>query len=199
MAVVVFSTLRTLTRFSFQMMLSISNAFEPEMAAAWGRNEKSELVRLYINNLRLGFWLTLCAVASLFILGGWIVRVWTHGKVLLDATLFNWLLVSALVSALWYGGFYLLKAGNRHLRAAFWSAFASLTAVLLAALLLRNTGRLPVVGQALVVMEGLIMVYVFRSAATFIGLTPGYVLRSVLDLRSLIRGIIVIVGRTSIQ
>ncbi len=195
LAVATFSTLRTLTRFIFQMVLSISHAFEPEMAAAWGRKEKSLLVRLYINNLRLSFWLALCAVTSLFFLGDWIVRVWTHGKVPMNAPLFNWLLVSALASVLWYGGLNLLKAGNHHLRASLWYIFASLTAVLLAAFLLQKTGRLAVAGQALVVMDGLIIIYVFRSAATFIGLTEGFVLRSMLDLRSLLREIINNVGR----
>lgn len=197
LAVVTFSTLRTLTRFAYQMVLSISFAFEPEMASAWGRDDKGMLLRLYINNLRLGFWLALSAVASLFFLGDWIVRVWTHGKVLMDTALFNWLLVSALVSVMWFGGLNLLKAGNHHLRAAFWYVFASLAAVLLAAWLLRNTGRLPFAGLALVVMDGLMMIYVFRSAAAFIGQKAGYVLRSMFDLRSLVHEIFVIVQRKS--
>jgi O-antigen/teichoic acid export membrane protein len=188
-AVVVFSTLRTLTRFALQMVLSISHTFEPELAAAWGRDEKNLLLRLYINNLRLGFWLSLGVVASLFFLGDWIVKVWTHGKVPMDSGLFNWLLISAMASVLWYGGLNLLKAANRHLRAAVWYVFSSLAAVLLAAILLRNTSELSTAGPALVVMDVLMTVYVFRSAAHSIGTPTWSIMRSMLDLRSLVREI----------
>ncbi len=192
LAVVVFSTLRTLTRFALQMVLSISHTFEPELAAAWGTNDKQLLFKLYINNLRLGLWLALGAATSLFFLGGWIVKMWTHGKVLMDVGLFNWLLVSAVASVLWYGGLNLFKAANRHLRAAVWYVFSSLAAILLATLLLRSNGVLSGAGLALVIMDGMMTAYVFQSAAHSIGWPARAVFRSMLDLRSLAQDIYII-------
>ena len=185
LAVVTFTTLRTLTRFALQIVLSISHAFEPEMAAAWGRNDKLVLVKLYVNNLKLGFWIALCAVCSLFFLGNWMVKFWTNGKVPMDTLLFNWLLLSALASVLWYSGLNLLKAGNHHLRASFWYIISSLTAVIVAAILLQITHQLHFSGIALVILDILMMGYLFRTAASFIDLKAGYVIHSMLDLRTL--------------
>ena len=194
LAVVTFSTLRTLTRFALQMVLSISHTFEPELAAAWGREDRKLLFRLYINNLRLGFWLALGAVVSLFFLGSWIVKVWTHGQVVVNTSLFNWLLASSLASVLWYSGLNLLKAANRHLRVSVWYVISSLVAVFVAAFLLRNSKELSDVGLALVIMDAMMTAYVFRSAANSIGWPTGRVVRAMLDIHSLFREIYLILS-----
>lgn len=189
LAVVTFSTLRTLTRFGFQIVLSISHTFEPELAGAWGRNDTELLLRLYINNLRLGLLFSLGAVTSLFFLGNWIVKIWTNGDVLMDLVLFNWLLMSSVATVLWYGGLNLLKSANRHFPAAVWYVFSSLVAVLLAAFMLRNSAVLSQAGLALLVMDGLMTAYVFRSAAHSIGWPVRAVVMSMLDLRLLLQDI----------
>lgn len=193
--VVTFSTLRTLTRFAIQMVYSISHAFEPEMATAWGNEDKKLLQKLYINNMRLSFWSSLGLAIILFITGGWVVSVWTHSQVVIDRGLFNFLLMSAVASSIWYGGLNLLKAGNRHIRASFWYVFASLVAILLTALMLHNNGRLSTAGFSLIIMDGLMMAYLFKYAADHIELPVIFLLRSMLDLSSLIREFIKFGGR----
>jgi len=59
--VVVFSTLRTLTRIALQAVWQVAHAFEPELAAAWGSGDRVLLRRLYLNAQRGGFWLALLA------------------------------------------------------------------------------------------------------------------------------------------
>ena len=47
-AVVVFSTLRTLTRIALQAVWQVAHAFESELASAWGNGDKALLRRLYL-------------------------------------------------------------------------------------------------------------------------------------------------------
>ena len=164
LAVVAFSTLRTLTRLALQLVLTVSNAAEPELAAAFGSGNRSLLRTLYQHSVRAGLWLALAAALGLTVTGDWIVQLWTHGKVTMDIPLFRWLLASAVASALWYGGLILLKAANRHLRAAFVYAVASGSAVLLAALVLNATHHLASAGMSLLLMDAVMAGYALLAA-----------------------------------
>jgi O-antigen/teichoic acid export membrane protein len=193
--VVTFSTLRTLTRFAIQMVYSISHAFEPEMAAAWGNEDKKLLHRLYINNLRLSFWSSLGLAIILFLAGGWVVNIWTHGQVIVDVGLFNLLLVSAVASGLWYGGLNLLKAGNRHIKATIGYVLASGIAIVLAVTLVSYNSRLSSAGVALVAMDGLMVAYLFKYAADHIELPVRFLVQSILDLPSMTRELLILSGK----
>ncbi len=185
--VVTFSTLRALTRFTIQMVYSISHAFEPEMAVAWGNEDKNDLHKLYINNLRLSFWSSMLLAVILFLSGEWIVNIWTHGKVFIDRGLFNLLLISAVASGIWYGGMNLLKAGNRHIRATIGYVLTSTLAIMLAIVLVHINNRLSSTGVALVVMDGLMMVFLFTYAADYIKIPIRFLIRTILDLPSMLR------------
>ncbi|MCK9187955.1 hypothetical protein [Acidithiobacillus sp.] len=182
-AVVTFSVLRTLTRLALQMVLSVSHAVEPELARAWGAQDMSLLRGLYAHSLRAGFWLALIVAMALHFMGGWIVLLWTHGKVRIDTQLFDWLLLSAVASVFWYNGLNLLKAANRHLRPAVWYVISSLLAVMVAMLLLRTTGILSDAGLALLLMDALMTVYLLRQASALVRLPVAAMLGAMLDIR----------------
>jgi len=168
-AVVTFSTLRTLTRVALQLVFTVSHAAEPELASAFGRGDRVLLLTLYQHVLRAGFWLALAATIGLVLRGGWILNVWTHGKVNMDPELFRWLLASALASVLWYGSLTLLKAANRHLRAAVIYAASAGTALALAALLLKTSGNLANAGMSLLIMDAVMAAYTLRAASHLCG------------------------------
>ena len=165
LAVVVFSTLRTLTRMTLQLVLTVNHATEPELAAAWGNGDSSLFRTLYQHSLRVGLWLALAVGAGLALTGSWIVRFWTQGRVMMDAELFAWLLASAVAGALWYGGLTVLKAANRHLRAAVIYAVAAGCAVVLAAALLSITKNLAPAGMSLLLMDTVMAAYTLGAAA----------------------------------
>jgi O-antigen/teichoic acid export membrane protein len=171
-AVVVFATLRTLTRVPFQMMVIFNRAAEPEYASAYGTN-RSELVRkLFVHALRASLWMSMVAVIGLVLLGNSILDLWTRGEVPMDWPLFSWLLAAAVASTLWNTPLSLLKALNQHLRAAAIFAGASTAALALAWFLLWTTHDLSQAGLALLVMNGTIGLYVM-SAATAVLHTDG--------------------------
>lgn len=172
LAVVVFSTLRTLTRLGLQLVLAVAHAAEPELAAAYGTNNRGLMHALFVQALRAGLWLSLAATITLALFGGFILDVWTHGKVGVDPLLFAWLLSSAVASVLWYGALIVLKAANRHPRAASVYIFASASAVGLAALLLRWSGDLADAGMALLVMDIAMVLYTLRAVAPLLQVRP---------------------------
>jgi len=187
LAVVTFSTLRTLTRLALQLVLTVSHAAEPELAAAFGSGNSTLLRTLYQHAVRAGFWLALLAALGLELSGGWILRVWTHDKVTMQPALFHWLLASAVATVLWYGSLILLKAANRHLRATVIYAVMAGTAVLLAAVLLRATGNLADAGMSLLLMDAVMAAYALRAAGRLCGSSPADNLRSALNPVPLLR------------
>lgn len=169
LAVVTFSTLRTLTRLALQMVSTVSHAAEPELAAAFGKGDQLLLSSVYQQALRASVWLALTVSIGLALTGSWILRVWTHGRVSMDFGLFRWLLASAVASALWYGSLTLLKAANRHLRAAVVYAASAGASLALAGALLKATGNLAAAGMALVVMDTMMAAYALRAASKLCG------------------------------
>jgi len=163
-AVVTFSTLRTLTRLALQLVFTVSHAAEPELASAIGKDDYPLVRTLYQHMLRGGVWLALTASIGLVLTGSWILRLWTHGNVDMNSALFHWLIASAAASVLWYGSLILLKAANRHLRAAVVYAVSAGTALALAALLLKATGSLASAGASLLVMDAAMATYTLRAA-----------------------------------
>ena len=188
LAVVVFSTLRTLTRIALQMVWRVANSFEPELAAAWGSGDRVLLRRLYLNAQRGGFWLALLAALVLWWAGPWFLGLWTHGRVIMNPLLFTWLLVSAVASMLWYGALNLLKAGNVHLRAAVVYVFAAAAAVMLAFVLLLTSHRLADAGLALMLADAVMAAYLSRRASRVLAMAMPAMLAAMVDPRPLKQG-----------
>lgn len=180
-AVVVFSTLRTLTRLALQMVLVVSHAAEPELASAYGARNTALMKSLYVHALRGGLWLSLLAVLGLELLGTPILELWTQGKVSMNDALFSWLLASAVATSLWNSPLAVLRAANRHLRAAAVLVLAAMAAVGVAWLLLRFTGNLSYAGMALLLMDGLIALYVLSAAARLVGVDRPQALLSAMN------------------
>lgn len=172
LAVVVFSTLRTLTRLTLQLVLAVSHAAEPELATAYGAGNRALLQSLFLHTLRAGLWLALAAAGGLALFGNFILDVWTQGKVAMEPWLFGWLLTSAVASVLWYGALIVLKAANRHLRAASVFVVVSAAALGAAALLLTWTGSIATAGLALLLMDAGMALYTLNAAMPLLGVGP---------------------------
>lgn len=171
-AVVIFSTLRTLTRLVFQLVVAVGNATEPELAAAYGMRNHRLISALFINQLRAAFWLAAIASVALAASGNLILRLWTHGQIFMQPTLFSFLLISGLASTLWFGSLNALKAANLHLRATVAYVLSSGAAVGLAALMLSFMSDVACAGLALLVMDAAMIFYTARSMSSLLGIRP---------------------------
>jgi O-antigen/teichoic acid export membrane protein len=176
LAVVTFSTLRTVTRLAFQLVSTVSQAAEPELAAAFGLGNRHLLRTLYEHGIRAAFWLALFIAALLAFTGPWVLQFWTHGRVSMHYSLFYLLLASSVASVLWFGSLTVLKAANRHLRA-----------LLLGAVLLGRSHNLASVGMSLVLMDVVMVTYTMRSAGDLCDSPAGANLFAALNPLPLVR------------
>jgi O-antigen/teichoic acid export membrane protein len=146
-------------------MVAVSHAVEPELAVASGVGDRDLMKSLFVHALRAGLWVAVAAVTMLTLTGSFILDVWTHGKVPMHPELFACLLASTVASVPWYNALTLLRASNRHLRAASLYALTSGAAVGAATLLLSFTSSLASVGCALLIMDIVTASYTVHAAA----------------------------------
>jgi O-antigen/teichoic acid export membrane protein len=118
LAVVVFSTIRILTRLAMQPSAIINRLLEPEMALAYGRNHHDVFRSLFNRSCQVALWMSAASCVVLGVFGERVLGIWTHGKVAMDWTLYILLLLSAVVNAIWYTALMAAYATNRHVPVA---------------------------------------------------------------------------------
>lgn len=117
-AVVTFSTARTISRAVLQAMQLINASVWPELSAAYGGGHVALMRKLHRVSSQMS--IALCVGATLFMAmwGSKIWRVWTLAALRTDPVLLNLLLVQMLIGALWYTSSVVPAATNRHQRIA---------------------------------------------------------------------------------
>jgi O-antigen/teichoic acid export membrane protein len=117
-AVVIFSTVRTLTRFAYQMVAIITDSVWTELSAAFGAGNRSLARNLHRCACQASLGLSSAAVLFLALFGSAIYGQWTHSKVAMDHHLFHLLLIEVLAKTFWYTSSIVPIACNRHERQA---------------------------------------------------------------------------------
>ena len=117
-AVATFSTIRTLTRFGFQIMEAVKFSVWPELSAAYGTRNWELARKLHRTACQAALWLSLAAVAFLLVGGEHIFKLWTHGRIIMDVAAFRWLLVGIVANSFWYTSSIVTIASNTHERIA---------------------------------------------------------------------------------
>jgi len=100
-AVVSFSTLRTLSRLNYQLIGVIKNALWPELSRAFGAANISLARRLHRHACQASLGLSIFGGALLWALGPFIYRLWIRQSVGFDATCFHVLLLVVVTTSLW--------------------------------------------------------------------------------------------------
>jgi O-antigen/teichoic acid export membrane protein len=118
LAVATFSTMRTLTRFSFQIMEAVKNSIWPELSAAYGAQNWPLARKLHRVACQVSLWSSLGTVAFLFFAGEKIIAIWTHGRITVDEPTFRWLLLVIIANSFWYTSSVVTIASNTHERVA---------------------------------------------------------------------------------
>ncbi|MFQ6006143.1 MAG: lipopolysaccharide biosynthesis protein [Woeseia sp.] len=117
-AVVVFATLRTMTRFGLALVRSVNVAIQAEIASAFGRDDADLLRKLHHRSCQAAFWLSGAVALGLALFGEWLLTIWTDGAVNMHPELFLLLLAVLVVNGLWLSSLMLVYATNRHQRVA---------------------------------------------------------------------------------
>ncbi|MDR3413049.1 MAG: hypothetical protein P4L87_19200, partial [Formivibrio sp.] len=162
-AVVAFSTVRTLTRFAYQAGYVISNSIWPELSMAFGAGNRLLARNIHRCACQASLGVSFAAVVFLALAVKSIYGYWTHYKVVLDHQLFYLLLIEVLANAFWYSSSIVSIACNRHERQAV--VYVLLTALSLpAAWLLMPRFYLSGAGISLLLVDLCMICYVLHHS-----------------------------------
>src|SRR5712664_841306 len=162
-AVATFSTMRTLTRFGFQIVDAIKNSVWPELSAAYGAQNWDLARRLHRRACQAALWLSLAAAVFLFVAGDHIFRFWTHGRVIMDVGAFRWLLLGIVANSFWYTSSVVTIASNTHQRVAALYLAGTAGSLILARYLMPHFG-ISGAAMSLLVTDVLLGWYVVRMS-----------------------------------
>lgn len=162
-AVVVFSTVRTLSRIAFQATAAINNTVWSEISTAYGTGNLELARKLHRYSCQASLWLSTLAVASLFVTGEWIIQIWTRSKVTVDASFLHIMLTVIVTNSFWYTSSIVPIAINQHRRMALRYLISTSLAVLLARWLTVQFG-LNGAAVALLSVDVLMSLYVVKTS-----------------------------------
>jgi O-antigen/teichoic acid export membrane protein len=164
-AVAVFSTMRTLTRFGFQLMEAVKNSVWPELSAAYGVQNWALARKLHRVACQASLWSSLGSVIFLYFAGSRIIAVWTHGRIVMDVTAFRWLLLVIVANSFWYTSSVVTIASNTHERVAAVYLAGTIASLLIARLLMPSFG-ISGAAMALLAIDIIVGWYVISSSLT---------------------------------
>jgi len=149
LAVVSFSTLRTLSRLNFQLIAVLKHALWPELSMAFGAGDISLARRLHRHACQASLGLSIFGGALLWLFGPFIYRFWTRQNVAFDAACFHILLLAVVTNSLWDTSAVIPMSINGHCRIAVNYAGAAMVSLGLAWALIPPFG---IVGAALALL-----------------------------------------------
>lgn len=161
-AVVSFSTLRTLSRPILQLTTVIKNSLWPELSRAFGEGNFALARRLNRLAWRGSLGISMLGGLFLWFMGPHIYRLWLRHDVNFDATCFHILVLVAVVSSLWDMGAVIPMSINGHGRVALLYSGVALLSLGVAWALSARFGTAGA-AVALLVMDGFMTAYVLRT------------------------------------
>lgn len=164
-AVATFSTMRTLTRFGFQIMEAVKNSVWPELSTAYGKQNWALARKLHRIACQMSLWSSLATVIFLFFAGDRIVALWTHGRIVMDVPAFRWLLLVIVANSFWYTSSVVTVASNTHERVAAVYFSGAVASLLIARLLMPHFG-ISGAAMALLAIDVIVGWYVISRSLT---------------------------------
>ncbi len=181
-AVVTFNTARTISRSAAQGMNLINTSVWPEMSAAFGTGAMDVARMLHRRACQVSLLMCLSITLAAAVLGDWIWKVWTVGKVPTDPVLLNIMLFQMVLSAFWFTSSVVPMATNQHQRMAR-AMLVSTCASLVLAWVLMHVSALGLRGAAIALVTGDLFtaVYVVRESLQLLDDSLGGFARSLFD------------------
>ena len=178
-AVVIFSTLRTLSRFVSQITTAIMNAVWVEMSTAFGAGDIPLARRMHRHACQAMVWISVPVSVALFLGGRLILRIWTHGKIPFEPELFTLLLLVVICNSFWSTSYITLIAVNRHQTLA--AVYVAATVLSLGiALALTHLWGMPGAALGLLVIDAFMISYVVSRSLELVQDTLPDFLKAVL-------------------
>ena len=177
-AVVIFNTVRMLSRYTVHLTVTFARIGSPEIAYAYGRGDMALVRQVHWQVCRIGFWAALIACGSLAVATPWILRIWTQGQINPWPGIYLTLLAAVLLWAAHTLVANVLQATNNHQRFAVVFLVVSMFGLALSAPLI-GLFNLPGAALSSILVELILLIYVLPRAAKFGGGTVGGFLRHI--------------------
>ncbi|MGI9450285.1 MAG: lipopolysaccharide biosynthesis protein [Geminicoccaceae bacterium] len=171
-AVVVFNTVRMLSRYLVHLTVIFSRIASPEIAFAYGRHDMELVRQVHWQVCRLGFWAALLVCGALAFLTPWILKIWTQGQINPWPGVYLTLLAAVLIWTAHALITIVLQATNNHQRLAVVFLLVSVIGLVLAIPLTKFLS-LPGAALSSLLVELALLLYVLPGAARFAGGTVG--------------------------
>lgn len=162
-AVTMFSTLRTLTRFNFQVLNVIGLTIWPELSAAFGAKNIPLARRLHRHAYQAGLAVSAFSGLFLWIVGPMLYKVWIRHAVTFDATCFHLLILVTFANSLWYTSSVVPMSTNAHHRIALSLVGFSVGSLVIARLVIPVMG-LPGAAWSLLLIDLMMICLVLRTS-----------------------------------
>ena len=182
-AVVVFSTARTISRSAYQAMQLVNTAVWPEMSVAFGQKNIGLARKLHRHSCQISVILCLCTICVISIFGNHLWRLWTVGRVTTDSVLLNILLLQMVVAAFWFTSAVVPWSINKHQAVTRLMLATAILSLLLTWLLCRvDSLQLRGAAIALVIGDAIMAVSVLRGSLKLVDDSPQEFIASIIRL-----------------
>jgi O-antigen/teichoic acid export membrane protein len=162
-AVVGFTTVRTLCNMVQQLLGLLNGAIGPEMSLAFGAGNLELARRLHRLACQAAVWIGVSMALGLAIFGLPILRIWTGRKIEVNTTLLYLMLVVMVSRCFWYTSSVVGMATNRHKGISAWFCIGSVLAIVTAGVAIYLVG-LPGAAIGLLVTELIMNLVVVRHS-----------------------------------
>jgi O-antigen/teichoic acid export membrane protein len=183
--VAMFAPLRTVSRAALQATEIFKLSFWPELSAAYGASNLALARKLHRLACQLAILLNGCIVLVLLVVGPKLLRLWTHGSIVINVPTFYLLLAGVTLTSLWNTSSAVPIAANRHTRIAI-EQLASVIVSLLGAIGLMHFMGLPGCALGLLVGEIYMVLAVVPASNRLLGDQLSAYIKSLCNLRPLI-------------
>lgn len=170
-AVVLFGTLRTLTRFGTQLVSALCVNVAPEISTAHGAGDTARVRKLHDHVCQAALWTAMATAIGLLLFGKPLLRLWTLDAVVLQWPVFAPLLAIMVVNGVSLASMMLVYATNRHMRVAVIYVAVN-AAVLGVAYLLGPWAGLAGIAAFLLIAEILLAGFIISQSLRLLDETP---------------------------
>jgi O-antigen/teichoic acid export membrane protein len=167
-ALVAFTTTRTLVNFLKQLMELLATAVWPEISAAYGKNDKLTIKYLYYRSFIITCATTLASIIALLFLGKPIYLLWTKRAVMFDDTFFTGMLLVLLVSCLWGISSIIPLATNTHKRFTIAFLISQIACIILCFVILKIEPHIALIPSALFIAECALLIFSIKENGKFL-------------------------------
>jgi len=183
-AVVAFSTIRTLSRVGFQVLGVMARTIWPELSTAFGAGQIALARNLHRRACQIALILSLSCTGALAVAGPFVYGSWTRHAVSFDSLTFNLLLLVILANSFWYTSSVVPMAANQHEKIAVAYMIATVLSLGFAWALMKKFG-IAGAATALLCIDAVMVWLVLRVALRQLFDTPGEFATSMLSVPEL--------------